>query len=172
MKQDFYSTCNPNNTPDFDGRFCTRCAQSECKRSVVGKTSFGDRVANWEERLFTSPSSLPEDDPRYKEISGKKFVSLNVVQGQTAQWVDTSRVEEAASQAPEIVPQAEILKASEPSVIKQEPFKAVIPAKNTPVKGRQMLSGEAVAPVLDPWQPKQPLKPGDQLVSKGAKIKL
>lgn len=155
---DYYSECNPQNAPDFGEAVCARCIQPECSRSLIGKSSFTKRVSNWEERLFTNPARLPETDPRYAEIASQKFVSIPVA---TGQWVSLN--ETAVEQPVEAAPS--------PSEA-VSPSKGTQPSYNTPNKSKQMVGGATPPPVLDPWQPKQPLKPGEVLVQKGAKIRL
>lgn len=67
----------------------------------------------------------------------------------------------------------------QPTPAPPTPEKAPVPQQrplgNTPNRSRQMLSNveqTTPSPVLDPWQPKQGLKPGETLVQPGAKIKL
>jgi len=59
----------------------------------------------------------------------------------------------------------------------EAPLRTVSPQvlSNTPNRPKQMIGGaeqKPSSPVLDPWQPKQPLKPGEQLVKPGARVKL
>lgn len=161
---DFYAECNPQNLPDFGDAYCVKCFQRECSRSIVNKTSFEGRVRNWEERLFTNPSRISEDDPNYAVLTGTKFVNVPKTAG--AAWIDPKAVE--ADPAPEPEPEpAPVLSPAPPPVV---PTPGV--QSNTPNRPKQMVGGQVSLPVLDPWQAKKPLQPGEALVPHGAKVRL
>lgn len=154
-KVDYLSLCNPQNAPEFGETVCVRCVQTECSRSLVGKSSFTKRVSDWEERLFKNPDRVTEDDPRFVEASKQKFISISLTKGTASEWVNPNQDAPVSEERPD-----SLATAFSP------------PAYNTPNKSKQMVGGQAASPVLDPWQPKQPLKPGETLVQNGAKIRL
>src|SRR6185369_4672023 len=59
-----------------------------------GKSKFEVRAQNWESTLFTNVSKLDPNDDRFKEIVGKKFLSvLPTVKGAPSAWMDPREVE-------------------------------------------------------------------------------
>lgn len=200
QKVDHFRLCNEHNIPfqDFTIQFCNRCLQPECTRSQHGKSKFEDRVANWHERLFAHPNRLDPTDPRFKDLASKKFLPIlpGSPSGPSA-WMDPREIESQKV----TVPVAQALRTSEKTtneivtryteVLQRapEPMPPEPPSppptanpptypqlqQNTPSLPRQMIGGgdpKPPSPVLDPWQPMQPLKPGERLVKPGARIKL
>lgn len=197
-KRDWLSYCNETKVPfqDFIAGFCVRCFQPECTRSTHGKSRFEDRALNWENRLFNQVSKLDPSDERFKEIASKRFLPIAPSQASApSAWMDPRDIEPSkeilipapapAILVPEPAPPVVLAPTPPPPVVvpAQEVPRAPAPAappaepvlRNTPAQQRQMIGGgdaKAPQPVLDPWQPKQPLRPDDNLVQPGARIKL
>lgn len=76
--QDCIAECNNMGVSEehFTRVWCIQCRQPECSRSNSGKSLFEIRVHSWKERLITHVAKLPEDHPRYPEITQKKFVRV------------------------------------------------------------------------------------------------
>lgn len=83
---------------------------------------------------------------------------------------------------PEIVPVTRAVELPTPPVEPVEKPTVAPPApgtpdpvlRNTPARSKQMIGGgeqNAPSPVLDPWQPKQGLKPGETLVKPGSRFR-
>src|SRR5689334_9448477 len=93
-KRDHLQLCNEANIPmqEFTAGWCSRCFQSECTRSIFGKSKFDARVQNWEDRLFRSVPRIDPSDGRAQGIA-KKFLDVpNQTQGASA-WVDPRDLE-------------------------------------------------------------------------------
>jgi hypothetical protein len=195
-KVDHLKLCNEHKIPfqDFEAQFCSRCLQPECTRSQSGKSKFEQRVATWENRLFLNVARMDSRDERFQPISAQKFLGVNPgTQGSQSSWDDPRTIEttklislpEPTPPAPEPVraappeeklPELELIPVTVP-VTEPAPAPANSPQvlRNTPNRSRQMIGNATPpvpVPVLDPWQPKQPLKPGEHLVEPGARIKL
>ena len=194
-KRDYLGLCNETKIPfqDFITRFCSRCFQGECSRSLHGKSRFEHRIQNWEGALFTNVVTLDPKDDRYKDISAKRFLPVDPGQANApSAWLDPREIEpareivipaaqplvvknpEPSPQVAPIVPKAEESAPQAPAAAPPQPPPDPV-IRNTAVKPRQMIGGaeqKPPPPVLDPWQPKQPLKPDDVLVKPGGRIKL
>lgn len=180
-KVDHLKLCNSHKIPfeDFHRQFCSGCYQPECTRSLHGLSKFEDRVLNWEKRLFVNIPRMDSGDPRFKDLSAKKF--LEVVQGpagRPSEWLDPKDVETKRTiSIPEPPKLEEPPKPAAPPP--QTPAPVFVPEihqvpRNTPNRPRQMIGGadpKPSPPVLDPWQPKQELQPGEKLIQPGARIK-
>lgn len=191
-KRDNLGLCNEVKIPfqDFVAGWCSRCFQADCTRSLHGKSRFEHRIENWEKQLFTEVSRLDPTDSRFAEIAAKRFLPVAPAQANVpSAWLDPRDMEPPKEYsipspvAPTVPTYAHLASASQPSA-EDKPPQAPSPLpeppsepmiRNTAVKPRQMI-GEAVQnpprPVLDPWQPKQPLKPGEVLIPPGGRIKL
>lgn len=77
-KDDLLHLCNNMGVaiPDFEAAFCSRCMQSECQRSLAGKSLFEARVHTWEDRLFKNPPKMDPSDPRFARISAQEFPDI------------------------------------------------------------------------------------------------
>lgn len=180
---DFLKECNDQQVPleDFRLQFCVRCVQPECSRSKHGTSKFDQRVATWEERLFTDVPRMESTDPRYLGIQGKMFkmFSLPVQQaGVKSDWMDPRDLveptpephvpppEEEEALPEEAIPptEPEIPMVPEPvappfaAVSVQPPVKATTsklsPAllrMNTPTQSGRMLAGNVPPPPKDAW---------------------
>lgn len=189
-KVDHLKLCNEHRIPfqEFEAMFCSRCLQPECARSQAGKSKFDQRVTQWEDRLFLKVLQMNPEDERYRNITAQKFLVVNPSNpGTQTAWMDPRDVEPTkVISLPEPAP---VVVVAPPPVLEEKlpeldliPITPEPPApvlrpqvlRNTPNQPRQMIGGAAPpapASVLDPWQPKQPLKPGEQLVEPGARIK-
>jgi hypothetical protein len=188
---DFLNVCNDHNIPwqDFEQQFCSRCFQ-KCTRSQPSRSKFGHRANNWYSELFAEVPRMDQKDPRFQEISGKRFLPIMPTSpaAQSA-WIDPRNEGPVQVQVPVqlAAPEPEPLELvpvtpEPPKVEAPPPPPMVIPAsageiRNTPALPRQMIGGaqpKPVAPVLDPWQPNSPppqLRPGERQVKPGARIK-
>lgn len=98
MAEDQFHVCNNLNIPlpDFEAQFCKRCFNSECTRSLHGKTKFDIRTATWEDRLFKNPDRMDQSDPRFPAISAQRFLEIPTGApleiGRSA-WVDPRNIE-------------------------------------------------------------------------------
>ncbi len=54
--------------------WCLHCAERGCERAGAKKLSFDGRVATWRERLFLNVPRADEEDPRYDNVRGRKFL--------------------------------------------------------------------------------------------------
>ncbi len=193
-KRDNLGLCNETRIPfqDFVAGYCSRCFQADCTRSLHGKSRFEHRIANWEKLLFTEVPTLDPSDARFREIAAKRFLPIAPVQANApSAWLDPRDIEPSKEYSipappPEPVPlpsapplpptpsPAPVEKKTEPLSLPSAPRPEPV-IRNTAVKPRQMIGGaeqKAPPPVLDPWQPKQPLKPGEVLIQPGGRIKL
>ncbi len=182
-KVDHLRLCNEHGIPfqDFEAQFCQRCLQPECTRSQHGKSRFDARVGSWHDRLFVNISRLPSTDDRFKSITSQKFLTVDPgPQRAQPTWRDPKDLEPeriVSIPSPEPIPPPEP-PAPEPAPTppKPEPVVAALPQQlvNTPARPRQMIGGaeqKPTSPVLDPWQPKQPLQPGERLIEPGTRIR-
>lgn len=190
-KVDHLGLCNVYNVPtnDFTAQHCNRCFQSECVRSQYGKSNFDSRVTNWEDRLFTNVLRLDPSDPRYQTVTAPKFLEIPIGHAHVqSAWLDPREIEtpvlvtvpqqivlpvQEPVKEPEVLVEAPKEPEKRPDPVQSKPSEVGRPL-NTPNVPRQMLGGGAVqsaAPVLDPWQPKQGLRPGEVAVQPGAKIR-
>jgi hypothetical protein len=182
--------------------FCSRCFQGECSRSLHGKSRFEVRALTWQDTLFNNVPRLDPKDPRFQEIASKRFLPVAPPQmGTSSAWMDprdvepsreisipSSAVPVASAPPPPLVtaptpsPQA-VEMVLEPQAVQPAPTPSPAPPaapaepviRNTPARPRQMIGGgdpKPASPVLDPWQPKQPLRPDEVLVKPGGRIKL
>lgn len=201
-KRDYLGECNDQGVPleDFRLAFCVRCFQAECSRSKFGTTKFEQRVQTWEERLFHAPQ-LPKTDPRWQQISAKKFLVLSSGPAPAVrEWIDPQTLDVPAPPAqiqpaplPVVKPPPVAAKPPEPPppvkveppppvIQKEEPApepKPVQPKQNlfvnTPYAGPVMIGNSPSPPGVpekDPWAGPAPLKSGEKVVTRGAKIKL
>jgi len=60
----------------FGKAFCIVCAYKPCVRSRANTMLFTERVANWEDRMFRKVPRAPENDERYAQIRGKRFLTV------------------------------------------------------------------------------------------------
>lgn len=193
-KQDFYSDCHilqggvKLSVQGLHDYACHKCLNPDCTRSISGTSKFEQRVANWEESIFLNPSRLDPSDPRYLDISSKRFLSIVPSEpGRKSGWDDPRELASVAVSVPETlaatptVPLIDLPPSEPPmptpAVVVPEtpPAQLVAQRGNTPNRSRQMIGGDEQkpeSPVLDPWQPKQAIKPGETIVKPGAKIKL
>ncbi len=196
MARDLLQECNTQGAPldVFAAECCRLCINPDCTRSRFGQSLFERRVNTWEERLFQNPSRMSPDDPRFVNIAGKRFLTLDTsrtpeVRLQT--WADPRDMAEAPS-APLAVlpPTTPVVRVSEPaSVLSTGPQKPAAPGNllglvnaNTPAAPGRMLSGAPAAPTekRDPWaSPVPPVPPSiegvgvsEKKVRPGTKIKL
>jgi hypothetical protein len=183
-KIDHLRLCNEHGIPfqDFEAQFCQRCLQPECTRSQHGKSRFEERVASWQDRLFLNVPRMPTTDERFRGITAQKFLTVDPGTPRTqAVWADPKDLEpprtiSIPTPPPEPVPEPapEPPPPSPPPPAPQPSPEVPQQILNTPVRSRQMIGGvesKPTVPVLDPWQPKQPLKPGEHLVEPGARIR-
>jgi hypothetical protein len=180
-KLDFLKECNTHGVPleDFKQQFCDRCFQPECTRSQHGGSKFERRVTTWEDRLFKNPPKMDRGDPRYQQISAKKFLTIQTpiqVRGQKAAWMDPRELVEKLP-----IPEVRIKTPVIPPILKPEPIPEPVAQKeiaqvvqkppepktepkqapgvagslmNTPSVGAQMLQGhkkEEPPAKKDPW---------------------
>lgn len=185
VKPDFLTECNNLKVPfqDFFEAFCSRCLQKDCSRSQSGKSRFEARVATWEQRLFTAVPRMDPSDERFSKINTQHFVSIDVGgPSATPSWLDPRAIETTKTISiptpqPSIEPQPLPIIATQPDLPKLSKIQLVQAngLVNTPNRPGQMVGGavqKPAAPVSDPWQPTQPIKPGEVVVKPGAKIKL
>ncbi len=185
-KSDLLAECNNLKVPfqDFFEAFCSRCLQKDCSRSQSGKSRFEARVSTWEQRLFTAVSRMDPSDERFSRINAQSFVSIDACSpGKQSSWLDPRAIEPTKEfSIPTPRPLAE---PTPPSIVKttrldpSKPLESLVTSAsglvNTPNRPGQMVGGnipKPVVPVSDPWQPIQPIKPGEVVVKPGAKIKL
>jgi len=78
-RRDLLRECNDKGAPldEFQTGFCSRCVNPECSRSLYGQTRFDLRVNTWEDRLFSKVPQMDPSDPRFRTISGQKFLTLD-----------------------------------------------------------------------------------------------
>lgn len=91
MRRDQLAECNTDRQPldEFQAGWCGRCVNPECTRSLYGQTRFDLRVNSWEERLFRNPPRMDPSDPRYRDIAGKRFLTVDVGPApEIRSWVD------------------------------------------------------------------------------------
>lgn len=189
-KVDHLRLCNEHGIPfqDFQAQFCSRCLQPECTRSQHGKSRFDSRVTTWEDKLFLNVDRMDPSDERFQNITAHKFLSVDPGNARTqSAWMDpkdleptkTISIPEPAPEPPPVVVEAAPDPAPPPKL--EEPVAPAAPLgdavlMNTPNRPRQMIGGaeqKPSSPVLDPWASKQPqpLKPGERLVERGARIR-
>jgi len=181
-RKDWLDLCNDKRVPfnDFISFFCDRCSQKECTRSQWGKSAFEKRAQNWEKQLFEEVPRMDPSDPRFAEMSAKKFLTIVGSEAPSGQseWLDVQEVEKKQVEPAPAPP------TPAPPTVSAMPEKVVETAKlpplptsslqNTPNRGPQMIGGglpKPAQPVLDPWAPKPPADPNDRVVQPGAKIK-
>ena len=90
-RRDMLGECNFENEPlsTFTEGWCRRCVNPECTRSLYGQSRFDLRVNSWEDRLFKNPPRMAPDDPRYKVIAGKRFLTIDTgAPPEIRSWVD------------------------------------------------------------------------------------
>jgi hypothetical protein len=124
-KQDLLQVClrdlgpKPPPLPEFKAAFCDHCSQPECTRSLSGTSLFDQRVQNWEDRLFKNPSRLPQDDPRFSQITAQKFVDVAASHGvhlpilgrtqvPSQSWVDPRELVQPEAAPPAATPPATV----------------------------------------------------------------
>jgi hypothetical protein len=199
-KRDWLHLCNEFAIPneDFEMQHCARCFQSsECTRSQHGKGKFDERVANWEQRLFTEVPRMDESDPRFRVITAQKFVEIDP--GPTPEvgrsaWVDprdlqdtipeyevpeTKQIEAATVADLEEQGPTKTPKLDEPEPEPQVPQRAapvVASPMNTPNQPGQMVGNRekpsAKTPPADPWESKETAPESkDPVVKPGARIR-
>ena len=180
-RRDQLAECNTERQPiaEFKEAWCGRCVNPECTRSLFGQSRFDLRVNTWEDRLFKNPPKMDARDPRYKEIAGKRFLSLDVGPApELRSWVDPSQ-----DPAPIQVVQVGVPKVAEPVVaepvsvptpevpkVSPEPVLTEISSINTPFQGGRMLSGvnRPQAAPKDPWSAPTP---AENVVPVGGRVK-
>jgi len=171
---------------DFEQTFCYRCKQPECARSSFGKDRFDQRVANWQDRLFTNVPRMNESDPRYAPIAGKRFLTIDTgpipeVRTQSA-WLDPREIKEpepapvAASPAPIAAKPPEAPPATAAPVVASKSARRLAPMNTPHQSGGVMLPGApspTPKPTTEAWDgPRQPPAPTDPVVKPGSKVKL
>lgn len=93
-RRDCLRECNNQGVPleDFRLAFCVRCLQPECTRSTYGSSKFDQRTQTWVERLFTQVPRMDPTDPRFQEISGQGFSTIDLAANQDpgggSAWLD------------------------------------------------------------------------------------
>lgn len=185
-KRDLLKVCNDHAVPpeDFRQQFCIRCIQPECTRSQAGTSLFEKRIVTWKERLFTNPPRMTEEDPRYKIIRGKQFLSLDMKDvpeiGGRSSWVDPRDLdsEPHSSKIIEVEATVEPVETLVVPTTPDIPLEHTVASKlmNTLVKKNVMVGGKVlpqptVVPVSDPWAGKTVAKPGEKVVKPGSKIR-
>lgn len=166
--------------------FCAgRCMNPDCSRSQkAGK--FDSRALNWKERLFTRPDKLPEEDPRFKEISRQGFMDTKQLEARVGSWADTTELEtqsvepppkEAPQPAKPLPPPEEATLAEVDPVPKPAQTRKVAqPRRNTPFQQGTMLEGAPATapqtPERDPWATPEPLQKDDRVLVPGQKIRM
>jgi|SRR5271157_2001056 len=83
-KLDFLRECmsdpalvqRPMPIDQFGQAFCIVCSNKHCVRSRATTMLFTERVANWEDRMFRKVPRAPENDERYAQIRGKRFLPV------------------------------------------------------------------------------------------------
>jgi len=143
---DYLRECNDQQVPveDFRLAFCVRCVQPECTRSAHGTTKFDQRVATWEERLFSKVPRMDPTDPRIREIQAKQFKMFNPpVQaiGTPSAWLDPRDLAE-----PDPVPQDS---EPPPAVEEEEPIPETEPAP-VPIPEEPLKVPESPEPAPQP----------------------
>jgi hypothetical protein len=159
MLRDLLGECNDKGAPldEFIAGWCARCLNPDCTRSLHGKTKFDVRVNTWEERLFLNPPRMPSEDPRYENIAGQRFLTIDV--GRTPEvrsdWIDPNSV---MSSEPDLTPAPEPVFTTPvpqpPSVGGHIPQHLVL--ANAPDQSGKVLPGASKEPVKDPWGVPEP----------------
>lgn len=169
-KRDLLQVCmkglgpNPPTLPEFKAVFCDRCLQKECTRSQAGTSLFEQRVNTWEERLFKNPKKLPQDDPRFAQITAQRFVDIASRQGtsipiigqsppQTSSWVDPRDLEQAPPPPAPSPPMRE--RSQEPAPEKTTPFQKSAPPEKTDSEPTKVTKPSEEQPLVPP-KPKAP----------------
>lgn len=177
-RRDQLSECNTEKQPlaDFQAGWCARCVNPECTRSLYGQSRFDLRVNSWEDRLFRNPPRMDSSDPRYRDIAGKRFLTVDVGPApEVRTWIDPMQsVPERSAPKPvpmELRPEPIVSPAPlqpEPTVVQPEPVTS-LPVAPTPEpsgkvrpefvalnsisQGGRMLAGvrKEERPARDPW---------------------
>jgi len=195
-RRDLLAECNTENEalPVFFEGWCKRCVNPECTRSLYGQSRFDIRVNSWEDRLFKNPPRMDSKDPRFKEISGKRFLTVDMsAPPEVRSWVDPVAATEPAPRAPVValapepvvVPELPKVNAPEPqpvvdsttAVRPSTPFVGAVVrpevlSMNAQSQGGMMLSGvkpQQAAPVKDPWAAPEP---AENVIPVGGRVKL
>jgi len=189
-RRDQLAECNTEREaiPVFQEAWCRRCINPECTRSLYGQSRFDLRVNSWEERLFRNPPRMDASDPRFQQIAGKRFLSLDVGPApEVRSWVDPSQVQ---APTPNLVadptPVSPVREVSAPNpppkpepalvVTEPKPIPANSPKEillmNTPNQGGRMLPGAPTLPNPpgpDAWSAP---KPAENVIPVGGRVKL
>lgn len=198
MAQDFLNLCNSMNVPleDFKGQFCNRCLNTECVRSIVGKSGFDQRVATWQQRLFTEVPQLGPEDPRFVQISAKKFLGVEAGPipeiGATpvkSAWIDPRNLDEASERVQKVEASPPVLETVQEPVVAEAPKAESVVSRpepktttplipmNTPHRPKQMLANAPSSALktpspVDPWAtPTNPETAGVKVIQPGARIR-
>lgn len=198
-RSDLLSECNAVGAPLdlFKEQCCNHCINPECSRSRFGESNFDVRVNTWYDRLFANVPRMDPHDPRFKEIAGQKFMTLDeplIVTGGPSDWTEVPTDQSAKppapvapeKTAPDPEPEPEPEKgakepekqALEPPPSAPKPAQGQIPQHlvlaNTPPQGGKLPSAPETQADTDAWSGPigTPTTGQDRVVKPGERIKI
>jgi hypothetical protein len=78
VAMDFLRDCmnDVQNPPldQFQRNWCLVCANRECERAGMNRSTFDHRAKNWKDTLFNKVPRAASDDPRYDNVRSKLFL--------------------------------------------------------------------------------------------------
>lgn len=186
-RRDLLPECHEGTIPldAFQRDWCARCLSLECTRSIAGKSRFEQRVSTWEDRLFLNPPRMEPDDPRFQQISAKRFITIDV--GRTPEirsaWTDPRDLEEPQNPTPPVATKTEPVASSETRTAsipndlasnRSAPIPVQLALGNAPDQSGKTLPipPSASIPKRDPWAAPETNDPTEQIISPGATVKL
>lgn len=188
-KQDYLTICavdagggTPLPVQVLQEAHCSRCFQSECARSLHGRSRFEQRITDWQSRLFTDVPRMDERDPRIVTLRAKKFLDIDAgpipeIRASQGAWRDPRDLDVPAPD-----PQSTAT-ASEPTSVPAAPapVEAPVPSPappvvprllNTPTQQGRMIGGFQPGPARDPWEVRPQETKGLPVVKPGARVKI
>jgi hypothetical protein len=182
--RDFLGECNAQGMPlvDFQANWCAFCIQPKCSRSMAGKSLFDKRVATWEQRLFTNVPRMDPSDERYNQISAQHFMAVPGIEERTpevgAGWIDPMHEGEETGPETDRDPIPEMSLETDPTEPAPPPVPSSIPVGPSQFQpsmnqGRMLVGAPAKPAQSDPWEPKKPVAPtNDVVIPTGARVRL
>lgn len=175
-KPDFLQECindpalvtGPVQIDEFSKAYCLVCANRDCARAGTNNMQFDYRSIHWKEMLFDNVPRADDNDSRYDNIRGKKFLPIQPrieVPG-TPNFVSPNMVSVdpsisrsmAKPDDPEVVIATPVIATPESIQIQSKPqSKPTTELKNTPFQQGTILPG---GPKAEPAKEETPLANG------------